>query len=74
MMTPSKFLVTITRSKILCVKITVLTGIDIDLDPDCHNHYLKWLSINIKLYCLSSLQKSPPIECIVFNESRYVAR
>ncbi len=31
---------TITRSKLFCVKITVLTGIDIDLDPDCHNHYL----------------------------------
>ncbi len=34
MMTPSKFLVT--RFKLLCVNITVLTGIDVDLDFDCH--------------------------------------
>ncbi len=32
MMTPSKFLVT--RFKLLCVNITVLTGIDVDLDSD----------------------------------------
>ncbi len=53
MMTPSKYLVT--RSKLLCVNITVLTGIDVDLDSDCHNHYL-----GSQLLC-SSLQKSPSI-------------
>ncbi len=41
MKTPSKFLVT--RFKLLCVNITVLTGIDVDLDSDCHNH-LVWRS------------------------------
>ncbi len=30
----------VTRVKLLCVNITVLTGIGVDLDSDCHNHYL----------------------------------
>ncbi len=53
MKTPSKFLVT--GFKLLCVNITVLTGIDVDLDSDCHNHYLG------SQFLCSSLQKSPPI-------------
>ncbi len=51
MKTPSKFL--FTRFKLLCVNITVLTGID--LDSDCHNHYLG------SQFLCSSHQKSPPI-------------
>ncbi len=70
MMTPSWLL-----DSNYCVNITVLTGIDVDLDSDCHNHYL-----GSQLLCLS-LQKSPPISwtqgskvTVHAQSSRYITK